>query len=74
MLLKLFPDYKPILTVYVDKTPTEVSDAATDALSKEIGHLLQECQLYILRLLKIDEKLVFVHDTPFETSLKKVCP
>jgi phosphate:Na+ symporter len=71
ILLKIYPDYKPILTVYIDKTPTEVTDAATDALRKEICHLLQECQLYNLRLLRIDEKLVFDYDTPFEKNLKK---
>ena len=71
ILLKLFPDYKPVLTVYIHKTPTEVSDAATDALRKEIFHLLQECQLYTLRLLRVDEKLVFDQDTPFEKNLKR---
>lgn len=71
MLVKLYPDYKPILTVYIDKTPTEVSEAATAALRKEISHLLQECQLYILRLLKIDQKLVLDNDTPFEKNLKR---
>jgi phosphate:Na+ symporter len=71
LLVKLHPDYKPILTVYIDKTPTEVTDAATDALRKEICHLLQECQLYNLRLLRIDEKLVFDYDTPFEKNLKR---
>jgi phosphate:Na+ symporter len=71
MLEKFFPDYKPVLTVYIDKTPTEVSDAATAALRKEIYHLLQECQLYNLRLLRIDEKLVFDNDTPFEKNLKR---
>ncbi len=71
LLTRLFPDYKPILSVYIDQTPTEVSDAAIDALRKEICHLLQECQLYHLRLLKIDEKLVFDNDTPFEKNLKR---
>ena len=71
MLVKLYPDYKPVLTVYIDKTPTEVLDAAADALRKEIIHLLQECQLYHLRLLQIDAKLVFDNDTPFEINLKK---
>ena len=71
MLMKLIPDYKPILTVYIDKTPTEVSDAATDALRKEIFHLLQECELYNLRLLRIDEKLVFDNDTPLAKNLKR---
>jgi phosphate:Na+ symporter len=71
LLVKLYPDFKPVLTVYIDQTPTEVPDAATDALRKEIGHLLQESQLYILRLMRIDTKLVFDDDTPFEKSLKK---
>lgn len=33
--------------------------------------MLQECQLYHLRLLTIDEKLVFDYDTPFEKHLKR---
>lgn len=68
---KLFPDQKAVLTVYIDKTPTEVIDAATAALKLEITHLLQECQLYNLRLLKIDEKLVLDSDPPFEKTIKK---
>ena len=71
LLVKLYPDYRPILTVYIDKTSTEVPDAATAALRKEIHHLLQECQLYNLRLLRVDEKLVFDDDTPFEKNLKR---
>lgn len=71
LLIRLYPDYKAILTVYINNTPTEVTDAATAALRKEISHLLEECQLYNLRALKIDEKLVFDHDPPFEKNLKK---
>jgi len=71
LLTKIYPDYKTILTVYLNQTPPEITDAATAALRKEIGHLLQECQLYNLRLLRIDEKLVFDTDLPFETSRKK---
>jgi phosphate:Na+ symporter len=71
MLVKLYPDFKPVLTIYIDQTPTEVLDAATDALRKEIVHLLQECQLYNLQLLRIDTKLVFDDDTPLEKNLKK---
>ncbi|MBN1831499.1 MAG: Na/Pi cotransporter family protein [Deltaproteobacteria bacterium] len=71
VLLRLYPDYKEILTVYIDKTPTEVPDAATAAIRKEIVHLLEECQLYNLRLLRIDEKLVFDHDLHFEKCMKK---
>ena len=33
--------------------------------------MLQECQLYNLRLLRIDEKLVFDDDLPFEINRKK---
>ncbi|MBU4427293.1 MAG: Na/Pi symporter [Desulfobacteraceae bacterium] len=71
LLIKIYPDYKTILTVYLDQTPPEITDAATASLRKETGHLLQECQLYNLRLLRIDEKLVFDVDLPFEINRKK---
>jgi phosphate:Na+ symporter len=71
MLVKLCPDYRPLVTTYIDKTPTEVTDAAAAAIKKEILHMLQECQLYNLRLLRIDEKLVFDNDTALVKSLKK---
>ena len=71
LLTKVFPDYRTILTVYLDQTPPEITDAATAALRKETGHLLQECQLYNLRLLRIDERLVFDVDLPFEANRKK---
>lgn len=71
LLIKLYPDHKTILTVYVNNTPTEVPDAAATALKKAVAHLFQECQLYILRLLKIDEKLVLEDDTPLEKNRKK---
>lgn len=32
MLIKVYPDYKTILTVYLDQTPPEITDAATAAL------------------------------------------
>jgi len=71
LLLRVYPDHKAVLTVYIDKTPTEVADAASEALKKEIHHLLEESQLYNLRSLHIDEKLVFDHELPFERNLKK---
>jgi phosphate:Na+ symporter len=74
LLVRIYPDYKTILTVYLDQTPSEVTDAATAALRKEIGHLLQECQLYCLRLLRIDEKLVFDVDLPFEINRRRKYP
>jgi phosphate:Na+ symporter len=70
-LTRIYPDYKTILTVYLEQTPPEITDAATAALRKETGHLLKECQLYNLRLLRIDEKLVFDVDLPFENNRKK---
>ena len=72
LLVRVCPDRKAVLTVYIDKTPTEVADAAIAALKKEIHHLLEECQLYNLRALSIDEKLVFDHDLPFEKNIKKL--
>ena len=71
ILFKLFPEHKAILTLYIDKTPAAVPDAATMALKKEIHHLLEESQFYNLRLLRIDEKLVFDNDCPFEKNTKK---
>ncbi len=70
-LIKAFPDHKEILTVYLGNTPTEVPDAATASLRKEIIHLFEECQLYNLRSFRIDEKLVFDHALPFESNASK---
>ena len=71
VLMKIYPDHKTILTVYLDQTPSEITDAATDALRKELTHLLQECQLYNIRLLRIDEKLIFDTTLPFEANRKR---
>ena len=70
-LVKIYPDHKTILTVYLHQTPHEVTDAAIASLRKEIAHLLQECQLYNLRLMRVDEKLVFEEALPFEINKKK---
>jgi phosphate:Na+ symporter len=48
-----------------------VPDAAVAAIRKEILHLLEECQLYNLRLLRIDENLVFDHEIHLEKNMKK---
>ena len=71
MLCRVYPDHKPVLTVYINKTPTEVLEAATSALRQEIIHLLHECQLYGLRLLNIDSQLVFAEDLPLEKTIRK---
>ena len=67
-LNRTFPDRKEILTVYLNNTPTEVTDAATASLRKEILHLFEECQLYTLRTFKIDDKLIFDHPLPFDEN------
>jgi phosphate:Na+ symporter len=71
LLNRLFPDHKTVLTVYLNNTPVEVVDAADAALHKEIRHLLAECQLYQLRLLDIDEKLIFPETLPLEIKAGK---
>jgi len=71
LLYKIFPDYKAVLTVYINNTPTEIIEAAASALRSEIIHLLHECQLYGLHLLKIDKQLVFDENLPLEKSTKK---
>ena len=71
LLYKIFPDYKAVLTVYVNHTPIEIIEAAASALRNEIIHLLHECQIYGLRLLHIDKKTVFDKDLPLEISAKK---
>lgn len=68
-LSRTFPDHKENLAVYLRNTPTEVLDAATDSLCKETLHLFEECQLYTLKTLGIDDKLVFDRTLPFEKNL-----
>ncbi|MCI5136878.1 MAG: Na/Pi cotransporter family protein [Candidatus Electrothrix sp. AR1] len=68
-LLRIFPERKAVLTVYLNNTPTEVLDAATSSLRKETLHLFEECQLYTLKTFGIDEKLVFDHSLPFQKNL-----
>ncbi len=68
-LIHTFPEHREVLTVYLQNTPTEVTDAATASLRKEILHLFEECQLYSLRTFRIDDKLVFDHSLPFEKNL-----
>jgi phosphate:Na+ symporter len=70
-LVKIYPDQKAVLAVYIHNTPVEVVDAATAALRNEIIHLLVECQLYGVRILKIEENIVFDGHTPFEKGRRK---
>ncbi len=70
-LVKMFPDRKEVLTVFLRNTSTEMPDAAISSLRQEILHLFEECQLYNLRSFRIDEKLVFDHSLPFEKNAIK---
>ena len=67
-LVKIYPDHKAVLTMYINNTPVEVTDAAAAALRKEVSHLLEECKIYNLRLLKIDEKRAFGRDSFIEQN------
>jgi len=70
-LVKFFPEHKEQLCVHISNTPIEEVEAAVIALKNEIIHLLQECQLYTLRLLHIDKTLVFEEPLHFEKCKKK---
>ncbi|MCF8057110.1 MAG: Na/Pi symporter [Desulfocapsa sp.] len=73
LLVRSFPEHKEVLTVYLKNTPTEIPDAATASLRKEILHLFKECQLYSLRTFNIDDKLVFDQSLPFEKNMARPC-
>jgi phosphate:Na+ symporter len=59
MLVRLFPDRKAELTLFINNTTTEVPKAAISALKSETLHLVNNVLRYNLILLHIDEKLVF---------------
>ena len=71
LLVRFFPERKAVLSVYISMTPTEEIESAEIALKNELIHLFQECQLYTLRSLHIDESLVFDERLPFERDHKK---
>jgi phosphate:Na+ symporter len=70
-LVKLFPERKEQFCVHITNTPIEEVETAVVALKNEIIHLLQECQMYTLRLLHIDKTLIFEEPLPFEKRKKK---
>lgn len=71
-LIRTFPEHRKTLSAYLNNTPPEETDAATASLKNEILHLFEECQLYSLRTLNIDEKLIFDRNLPFEKNQTKV--
>ncbi len=70
-LVRFIPDHRILLTAFLGNATHEIPDAATAALRNEVHHLLQESQLYNLRLLRIDESLVFAQQLPFERGSKR---
>lgn len=71
LLNRFFPQRKAVLSVFISLTPPEEVESAVTALKNEMIHLLQECQLYALRSLHIDETLVFDEPLAFEKGKKK---
>lgn len=59
LLNRLFPDQKTELTLYINNTTTNVSDAAIAATRMETMHLVHKVLRFNLHVLNIDEKLVF---------------
>ncbi len=70
-LIRIFPDRKAVLSMYISNTPVEVPEAAAAALRKELIHLLEECQIHNLRLMKIDGKRAFGFTSFFEKESGK---
>ena len=70
LLLKLFPDRKTELTLFINNATTEVPKAAISALKNETLYLVNNVLRYNLSQLKIDEKLVFAQYN-YSSSEKK---
>ena len=68
LLVKLVPEHRKDLSVYLADTPAEETEAAGVAMRNEVIHMLQECRLYALRTLALDEKLLFDDRLPFEKN------
>ncbi len=71
LLVRFLPERRKKLSVYLANTPAEETEAASLAMKNEVIHMLQECQLYALRSLALDEKLVFDDRLPFEKNERK---
>ena len=59
LLTKVFPDQKTELTRHINNTTTDVAEAGISAMRKETLHLVKNVLRHNLRVLNIDEKLVF---------------
>jgi phosphate:Na+ symporter len=70
LLIRVFPDKKTEVTIYINNTTTDVPEAAISALKKETLHLVHDVLRYNLNLMNIDRKLVF-SDYDYSHSAKK---
>lgn len=59
LLTKLFPDQKTELTIYINNATTDIPEASISAIKKETLHLIKNVLRYNLKVLNIDEQLVF---------------
>lgn len=59
LLIRLFPDRKTHLTLYINNTTTDIAEAGISAVKKETLHLVNNVLRHNLKILNIDEKLVF---------------
>ncbi len=71
LLVKFLPEHRKTISVYLANTPAEEAEAAGIAIRNEVIHMLQECQLYAIRSLALDEKLIFDEKLPFEKKERK---
>ena len=58
-LIRVFPDKKTAVTLYINNTTPEVAEAAISAMKKETLHLVKNVLRYNLNILHIDQNLVF---------------
>ncbi len=70
LLFWVIPEKKISLTRYVDETDISIPEAALAAISKECLILLERVQIYSLRILDIDPKLVFT-EQKFKSDFDK---
>jgi phosphate:Na+ symporter len=71
LLTKLFPDKKTELTVYLNNTTTDVPEAGISAIKNETLHLINKVLRYNLKVLNIDDKLVFSDFDYSNSTVKK---
>jgi len=74
LMIRIVPDTKIDLNLFINKTPADVPEAAIPALKNETLHLIQNALHYNLRILTIDHNLVVnnIYETGTNTSKNKL--